>query len=149
MLSASRLRVALLLVLPLGSADSAGAGNGLGAEIGAVALLGGGVDDVLVEFTGWGGGGVGGCVVEFGGLVLFRGLGGDGDGVAVGLDADGLSVGVTDVFAGVLVGEVEGVAGEGLHSLALHEEGVVVAWLSLSASVSLLIPVSSFQVAIL
>lgn len=89
-LGTSRLRVPLLLVLPLAGTDGGSAGNGLGAQVGAVTLLGGGVDDVLVEFAGRGGGGVGGCVVEFGGLVLLRGFGRYGDGVVVALDADGL-----------------------------------------------------------
>lgn len=149
-LGTTRLGVALLLVLPLGRADRGGARDGFGAEISAVALFGGAVDDALVEFSGWGRGGVGGGVVEFGGLVLLRGLGRYGDGVAVGLDADGLEgcavsmgegkgggmgcglylrVGVTDILAAVLVGEVQWVGGElgGSPVLALDEEGVVVA----------------------
>lgn len=39
-------------------------------------------------------------------------LGGEGDGVVVGLDADGLGVDVALVLAAVLVDEVEGVARE-------------------------------------
>lgn len=110
-LGASRLGVPLLLVLPLASTDSGSAGHGLGAEISAVTLLGGGVDNVLVQFAGRGGGRVGGCVVEFGGLVLLRGLGGHGDGVVVALDADGLGK------KGVLVGG----SGEGRHGVCIPE----------------------------
>lgn len=90
MLGASGLSDTLLLVLSLRSTDGGSTGDGFGAEVGAVALLGGAVDDGLVEFAGGSGGGVGGGVVELGGLVLLGGLGCYCDCVAVGLDADGL-----------------------------------------------------------
>lgn len=151
--SAAGLGRRALLLLLLGQLDGRGARDGGGAQVGAVAALGGRVDDALVELARRGRGGERGGLLGLGGLVGARGqLGGQADGVGgVGVDADGLgrrglldwcsggcwtwggwkylSVGETCVLAGVLVGQVERVAGEldttGL--LALAEVGVVLA----------------------
>jgi hypothetical protein len=81
-----------LLLLLLGKLDGGGAGDGGGAEVGAVATLGGGVDDALVDLAAGGVGGEGRGHLGLGGLVAARGqLGGEADGVGgVGVDADGL-----------------------------------------------------------
>ena len=74
---------------------------------------------------------MGGWCIRFRRLVLIlRHLGRHPHGVVIGLDADGLVVDETGVFAAVLVEEVQRVAGEldtaGL--LALDEEGVAAAY---------------------
>jgi hypothetical protein len=81
-----------LLLLLLGKLDGGGAGNGGGAQVGAVATLGGGVDDALVELAAGGAGGEGRGLLGLGGLVgARRELGGQADGVGgVGVDANGL-----------------------------------------------------------
>lgn len=91
-LCAARLRVPLLLVVPLRSANGGSASYGFGAEVRAVALLCGAVDHRLVEFTRGSRGRERRGVVELGGLVLLGRLGGYGNGVAVSLDADGLRI---------------------------------------------------------
>lgn len=84
-------QLALLLLL-LAQLHSTCACDGLGTEIRAVALLGGGVDDGLVDLTARGVGGEGGGLGRLCGLVAAVGqLGGQGEGVGrVGVDADGL-----------------------------------------------------------
>ena len=81
-----------LLLLLLGKLDGGGAGDSGGAEVGAVATLGGGVDDALVDLAAGGVGGEGRGLLGLGGLVgARRELGGQADGVGgVGVDADGL-----------------------------------------------------------
>jgi hypothetical protein len=81
-----------LLLLLLGKLDGGSAGDGGGAQVGAVATLGGGVDDALVELAAGGGGGEGRGLLGLGGLVAARReLGGQADGVGgVGVDANGL-----------------------------------------------------------
>ena len=127
-----------LLLLLLGKLDGGGAGDGGGAEVRAVATLGGGVDDALVDLAAGGVGGEGRGLLGLGGLVgARRELGGEADGVGgVGVDADGLVGGYmlgcccgwcllgrriatayllvdeTLPLARVLVGQVERVAGQ-------------------------------------
>lgn len=123
--------------------------DGLHVQVGAVALLGGGRDDVVGQLARRGGGLEGGGVVGFGGLggVLAE-LGGEDDFVVGGVDAEGAGVGEGGVLAGVSgvgwkreietylarveVGQVQGVLGEldtaGL--LALDKEGIAVAFQS-------------------
>lgn len=90
-LGAPRLLLILLLVLALALTDSGCARHGLGAQVAAVALLGGRVDDGLVQLAGWGRGVEGRGLL---GLGWARGLlgefGREGYGVGVGVDSDGL-----------------------------------------------------------
>lgn len=81
-----------LLLLLLGKLDGGGTGDSGGAEVSAVATLGGGVDDALVDLAAGGVGGEGRSLLGLGRLVGARGeLGGQADGVGgVGVDADGL-----------------------------------------------------------
>lgn len=90
--SAAGLGRRALLLLLLGQLDGRGARDGGGAQVGAVAALGGRVDDALVELARRGRGGERGGLLGLGGLVGARGqLGGQADGVGgVGVDADGL-----------------------------------------------------------
>ena len=118
-----------LLLLLLGKLDGGGASDGGGAEVRAVATLGGGVDDALVDLAAGGVGGEGRGLLGLGGLVgARRELGGEADGVrGVGVDADGLLVGETGPLARVLVGQVERVARklDTSGTLTLGEERVV------------------------
>lgn len=80
--------------------DGGSASNGLGAEVGAVALLGGAGDDAAVELARWGAGLEGGGVQAGGGLMgVLLDLGGHDDGVVgAGVDADRAGVGKAGVL---------------------------------------------------